>query len=105
MIPCATSWLIGRLIISFTFNDSLCLPMAGCSGLSSTTTLGGDTRGGELASSPPPAWRPAISSAPELNVSSEGDVAGVSGEVGVSGEAGEAARLRSRRCWGLNHSG
>lgn len=98
---------MGLLIISFTFKDSLCLPMAGCSGLSSTTTFGGDTRGGELAGSPPPAWRLAISSAPELNVSSFGDVAGVLGEVGVveAGEAGEAARLRSRRCCGLNHSG
>lgn len=80
--------------------------MAGCRGLSSTTTFGGETRG-ELGGSLAPlllACRPAISSAPELlNVSSEGGVAGVRG--GDAGETGEAARLRSRRCCGLNHSG
>lgn len=38
-----------------------------------------------------------------LNVSSEGGVAGVRGA--EAGDAGEAARLRSRRCCGLNHSG
>lgn len=51
------------------YSHSLCFPIAGCKGLSSTITLGGETRGELGGSLAPllPAWRPAISSAPELS--------------------------------------